>query len=325
MTRCLASVSILLLLSSSILVAQEKSNCDLEVRVRTPDERMITTPIEVQVLSPQGVVGKLQVVGGEPAHFSVASGRTYRLVASGSGFETVTTNYFTINALENSHQETIQVKPDANQPGESQAGSPVSVSEMSIPKKAGAEMKKGLDAYSKGEMVKASEQFEKAAAEYPHYARAYEMLGVLAMKQSDRVKARDFFSKSMEADATFVPAYVDAARMDLQEQQYAAAESLLTKAISLNPSSPEAVAMLATTEFANKEYEKALADVERTHALRGHEQFAEVHVMAGKVLRMQNRPEAAIAQFQLFLKEKPASPESEAIRNAIASLQSPHR
>src|SRR5579863_4038597 len=136
MTRCLASVSILLLFAS-LLVAQEKTNCDLEVRVRTTDERNISTPVEVQVLSPQGVVAKVQVVGGEPAHFQVASGRTYRLAASGSGFETVTTNYFNINALENEHQETIHVKPDQNQPGESSPpGSSVSVSEMSIPRKA---------------------------------------------------------------------------------------------------------------------------------------------------------------------------------------------
>jgi Tfp pilus assembly protein PilF len=196
---------------------------------------------------------------------------------------------------------------------------------MSIPKKAGSEMKKGLEAYAKGDFEKASAQFEKAAVEYPHYARAYEMLGVIAIKKSDRTKARELFMQSNQSDATFAPAYIDLARMDLQDQHYADAESLLSKAITLNPSSPEAVAMMATTEFANKEYEKALADVERMHALRGHEQFAEVHVMAGKVLRMQNQPEAAIAQFELFLKEKPASTESESVRQAVASLQGRRR
>jgi outer membrane protein assembly factor BamD (BamD/ComL family) len=43
--------------------------------------------------------------------------------------------------------------------------------------------------------------------------------------------------------------------------------------------------------------------------------------MAGKVLRMQNRREAAIAQFQLFLKEKPNSPQAESARQALASLE----
>jgi hypothetical protein len=85
---------------------------------------------------------------------------------------------------------------------------------------------------------------------------------------------------------------------------------------------PDALALLATTEFANKEYDRALADVQRTHALPNHQSFAEVHLMAGKVLRMQNHPNAAIAQFQLFLIEKPGSPQAESVRALLASLQS---
>ena len=109
--------------------------------------------------------------------------------------------------------------------------------------------------------------------------------------------------------------------MHLQDQDYAASESLLAKAMSVNPSMPDVLALLATTEFANKEYDKALDDVRRTHALPNHQQFAEVHLMAGKVLRMQNRLDAAIAQFQLFLVEKPDSPQGESVRQTLASLR----
>jgi tetratricopeptide (TPR) repeat protein len=215
------------------------------------------------------------------------------------------------------------VKPKSqNQAGESTPGpSTISVSEMNIPKKASDEMNKGLNEYSKGDTEKAAAHFEKALTEYPGYARAYHMLGVIAIKGSDRIKARELFAKAMQVDGTFVPAYVDLARMDVQDQDHARSESLLAKAIAMNPSLPDAVALLATTEFANKEYAKALADVQRTHALHNHEQFAEVHLMAGKVLRMQNRANAAIEQFQLFLMEKPDSPQAESVRQDIASLE----
>lgn len=308
---------------SPFLVAQTESrgNCELSVSVRTSDERSIETAIQVEVLSPQGVIATVYIVGAEPAQFRVENGRTYRLTVSGKGLETITTPYFEINPLEKIHTETVHVKPE-KPGGESIPGSiTISVSEMSIPKKASAEMNKGLDAYSKGNMEKAAAHFEKAIAEYSHYARAYDMLGLIAIKGSNRIKAREWFSKSIQADAAFLPAYVDLARMDLQDQDYAQSESLLAKVIAVNPSMPDAVALLATTEFANKEYDKALVDVQRTHALRNHEQFAEVHIMAGKVLRMQNRPEAAIAQFQLFLKEKPDSPQRESVREALASLK----
>lgn len=310
---------------SPILAAQAGTggNCDLLVRVRTSDERSIESPLQVDLLGPSGWLATVHIVGAEPAQFRVDNGRTYRLTVSGNGVETITTSYFGINALEMSHTETVLVKPqqDALAGALAPSSSTISVSEMSIPKKAKAEMNKGLEAYSKGNLEDAAAHFEKAVAEYSRYARAYDMLGVIAIKGADRPKAKELFVKSIQADDSFVPAYVDLARMDLQDQNYADSESLLTKAIAVNPFLPEAFALLASTEFANKEYNKALADVQRTHALHNHEQFAEVHIMAAKALSVQNHREAAIAQFQLFLTEKPDSSEADGVRKALAALQ----
>jgi tetratricopeptide (TPR) repeat protein len=325
MSQRLAFLLVLSVLSW-LLAAQTDSrdNCQLSVRVSSTDERSIQGQIQLQLLSPQGVVvATAHILGGDTAQFQVTNGRTYRLTVSGGGIETITTSFFDINELERMHSESVHVKPEKHkEAGESTTGSPtISVSEMNIPKKARGEMDKGLDAYSKGDLEKAAAHFEKAIVEYPHYARAYDMLGAIAIKNSNRSKAREFFSQSIQADAAFVAAYIDLARMDLQEQQYAESESLLTKAIAVNPSVPDAVALLATTEFANKEYDKALVDVQRTHALANHEQFAEVHIMAGKVLRMQNHPGAAVAQFELFLIEKPDNPEGQSVRRAITALR----
>lgn len=328
MTRCLASVLIPLALSSFLLAqADSRGDCELVVRVRTANDHGIEAPIQVQVLSPQGAIASAHVSGGEPARFQVANGKTYRLTVSGTGIEPVTTAYFEINPLEPEHTETVQVKftnEKSADPTSSESPT-VSVSDLKVPKKASGELKKGMDAYSRGELKTATAHFEKAIAEYPQYARAYDMLGVIAIKGTDRGNAREQFSKSIQVDSTFVPAYVDLARMELQDQNYTASESLLSKAIAANPSSPEAVALLATTEFANKEYDKALADVQRTHALRNHEQFAEVHIMAGKVLSLQNHPEAAVTQFELFLKEKPDSPEGQNVRRMLSSLNARQR
>ena len=310
---------------SRFVVAQQQAesgaNCDLSVSVRTSDERSIDAPFQVEVHSARGLLATVHIFGSEPAQFRVQNGKTYRLRVVGNGFETVTTAYFEINPLEMIHTEIVRVKPE-KQNGESTSGSPsISVSEMNIPRQAKAEMNKGLDAYSKGDMEQAAAHFERAIAEYPRYARAYDKLGAIAMKSSDRAKARELFGKSIQADDAFLPAYVDLARLDLQEQDYAGSESLLAKALTLNPSMVEATALIATTEFANKEYDKALAEVQRTHGLPNHEQFAEVHIMAGKVLALQNHRGAAVEQFQLFLIEKPDSPQGESVRKAIADLE----
>ena len=51
----------------------------------------------------------------------------------------------------------------------------------------------------------------------------------------------------------------------------------------------------------NKEYDKALVDARRTHSLPNHEQFADVHLLACKILEMENQAPAAIVEYQLFL------------------------
>jgi len=318
---------LVLLVLSPFAAAQQQAesgaNCDLSVSVRTSDERSIDAPFQVEVHSARGLLATVHIFGSEPAQFRVQNGKTYRVRVVGNGFEAVTTAYFEINPLEMIHTETVHVKPTKEKPnGESIPGSPsISVSEMNIPKQAKAEMNKGLEAYSKGDMERAAAHFEKAIAEYPRYARAYDKLGAIAMKSSERAKARELFGKSMRADDAFLPAYVDLARMDLQDRDYAGSEALLAKALTLNPSMVEATALIATTEFANKEYDKALADVQRTHGLPNHEQFAEVHIMAGKVLALQNHRGAAMEQFQLFLIEKPDSPQGESVRKAIAEIE----
>lgn len=324
MRRSLMSVLAVLAFSTS-LAAQSGPNkdCALTIRVRTMDERSVATLVQVQLLTTEDiVVGTRSLNNGEPAEFQVGNGQTYRLSITGNGIEPVNT-YFEINPLEPSHTEIIHVAPDLkNVPGKTaQGAASVSVSELMIPTKAGAEMKKGLAAYTKGDMEKASAQFQKAVAAYPRYARAYDLLGVIAIRKPDRAKAREFFSKSIQVDNTYAPAYVDLARMDFQDKEYTETEALLQKAISMNPSMPDAMALLAASEFSNKEYDKALADVQRMHALQNHEQFAEVHLMAGRVLRMQHHPQQAIEQFQLFLAEKPKSPEAEGTRRAIAQLE----
>jgi tetratricopeptide (TPR) repeat protein len=323
MIRSLACVLVLLMLSFAAPTQSKDSNCDLSVRVVTRDERGVEGQIQVEVLSREGTtIATVHVNGEEPVQFRVANGNSYGLRVSGAGIKTVTTPHFEIIPLELAHSEIVYVQPEnQTETTDSKPAGTISVSEMNIPKRASSEMNKGLEAFNKGDMEKAAIHFEKAAADYPQYARAYDNLGVIAVKSSNRVKARELFLKSIQVDDKFAPAYVNLARMDLQDKNYAESESLLNKVLAVNPLLAEALALLAGTEFANKEYEKALVDVERAHALPNHEQFAEVHIMAGKVLAMQNHPEAAMAQFQLFLTEKPDSPETESVRKQLATLK----
>src|SRR3569623_3598262 len=96
----LTLISLLVLCSSPLGSQQDtKQNCDLLVRVRTMDERSLETPVQVQVLAPQGLITTANVVGDQTIHFKVSSGKTYRLNVTGTGIQTVTTPYFDVEPL----------------------------------------------------------------------------------------------------------------------------------------------------------------------------------------------------------------------------------
>ena len=304
---------------------QSESTCDLSVRVRNSQDRSFDTPVQVELLSAQGTPMMAVHVNGEtPAQFQVMPGATFKVRVSGIGVETTTSDSIYVYAWERSHSETINVNtPDTAEKNKEASGSAptVSVAEMNAPPKAREELQKGTDAFLKGDLKKAQEHYEKAAAIYPQYARAYTDLGVIAIKQGDRAKAREMFSKSISVDEGFLPGYVDLARMEFQDRNYQQSEKLLQKVMSVNPSIPDALALLASTEFMNKEYDKALTDAQRTHRLPNHEQFADIHLVAGQVYQMKGRQQDAIAEYQLFLKESPNSPRVPSVQKQVAQLQ----
>jgi tetratricopeptide (TPR) repeat protein len=304
---------------------QSETPCDLSVRVRNSQDRTFDTPIQVELLSPQGTpIMAVHVIGEAPAQFQVMPGNTFKVRVSGIGVETTTSESIYIYDWERSHTETVNVSTlETKEQKKTASGSSptVSVAEMNAPPKARDELQKGTDAFLKGDLKKAQEHSEKAAAIYPQYARAYTDLGVIAIKQGDRARAREMFSKSISVDEGFLPGYVNLARMDFQDRNYQESETLLQKVMAVNPSIPDALALLASTEYMNKEYDKALADAQRTHRLPNHEQFADIHLVAGQVYEMKNRQQDAIAEYQLFLKESPNSPRVPSVQKQLAQLQ----
>ncbi|HLH07846.1 MAG TPA: tetratricopeptide repeat protein [Terriglobales bacterium] len=313
------------LTTGAIAQRRNESLCDLNIRVRTTNERNYDTPVQVELLSQQGIPVSVRFTSGAgAADFMVASGNIYRVRVSGNDIETFTSGDIEILPREEAHMETVNVtmRKSSNEQTVANGAAPtVSLSEMNVPPKARAELQKGADALNKGDMKKAQQQFEKATVVYPQYARAYVDLGVVAIREGDRARAKECFAKAVQVDDKFLPGYVDLARMDYQDHNYSEAESLLQKVMALNPSMPDAVSLLATVEFMNKEYDKALVDAQRTHTLPGHEEFADVHLIAGKVLEMQGHAQEAIAEYQLFLKENPNSPRVAMVRQEVAQIE----
>jgi Tfp pilus assembly protein PilF len=144
---------------------------------------------------------------------------------------------------------------------------------------------------------------------------------VIAAKSGDRAKARSLYTKAIEIDEKFMPAYVQLVRLDIQEKNYTQAETLLHKVMLFYPEMPDLIALLAGAEYGNREYASALADAQRVHTLPHHEKVADVHLLAAEILEMKNRNQEAVAEYRLYLTEVPNSPQAKAVQQAITDLE----
>jgi Flp pilus assembly protein TadD len=313
---------VLLALAFPVLVLAQFATCELTVHVRTMEDRDLNGRVQVEIFAPEGTpvsTGQTNVDG--TVSFQVSSGVTYKARVSGQIIETTTVEFHILGG-DQTHTENINVKTISPAAAQPQGGTPtISLADMNVPAKAKDEFQKGIEAFEKGDMAKAQQRFEKAISIYPQYAQAYVNLGIVAAKTGDRTKARSLLSKSIEIDDKFVPGYVALARLDLQEKNYVQAESSLRKVMLLNPSIADVVALLASAEYGNKEYDQALADAQRVETLPHHEQFANMHLLAAQILEMQSRPQDALAEYRLFLKEDPSSPQVKQVQQAVTDLE----
>ena len=259
------------------------------------------------------------------ARFDQVPAGFYHVEVQGEGIEKTEGSEFEILDMEGAHTETVRAKPamDANAGAKTPpAGNgTVSATELKIPEKAQKEFDKGMDAFAAGDNKKAEESFNKAIKEYPKYANAYSNLGVLYIKLGQQAKAKEAFNKAVTVDSKFVPGYVNLARLSFAAHSYPETENTVNKALEISPDNLDALALLATAEYMNKENDKALANVRHIHSLPGHEPFSGVHLLAAQILMEENERDQAIDQYIAFLQESPNDLRVPEVRKTLAQMK----
>jgi tetratricopeptide (TPR) repeat protein len=253
--------------------------------------------------------------------FHAVTPGSYHLKLDGPNIEDQTTDRFDIGYQERMHSEWVHLTPKktAAENGIGQ-GPMVSATELNCPPKARAEMEKGMEAFTKGDLKKAEERLRKAIEIYPKYARAWNNLGVVLMKANNEAGAREAWQKAIEADDKFASSYLNLARLAMREKKTAEAEAYIAKALAPDPNNPEALTLLAREELATQQYDKAISNAHRVHAVP-HEHYPEVHLIAGEALLDENKGDEAFKEFDLYLKEDPDSPNAAQVRTAMAQIQ----
>jgi Putative Zn-dependent protease, contains TPR repeats len=197
------------------------------------------------------------------------------------------------------------------------ASSDLRVINANIPVDAQDEYQKGralLYGQNKGSATDATKSLEKAVAIYPKYLEAQILLGLTYMDMQSWSKAEKPLLAAIEINPEASTAYFALGEVYRQEKKYTQGEEILLRAFKLNTNAPQGHLTLAQIYWERaplssnelqfrKDAEAAWKEVSR--ALQLDPNLAEAHLLAGNMLLRARRAEAALAQFEQYMKLKP--------------------
>ncbi len=287
-----------------------------------PDDRAPTAQLKVGLIGSGNQVAETYTNDHGQAQFWNVGIGTYLLSVSGSGIQTTTSEMFEVDSGRGTQSIFVRVKPAENVDSTTVKGQSamIAANDLKVSKKASQAFDKATKLIAKQQYQQAIDQLNKALTLYPSYAEAYNNLAVLYARLGDTAKERDALHKATVANDHFAPAFVNLARMEMKEHNFAAAEADLTKAVTADPTDVRTLALLAQAQLLDVHYEDAIASARKVHSLP-HKSYALVHYVAARACERLHRLSEAVSELTLFLKEEPAGERANAARQEMAALQ----
>jgi tetratricopeptide (TPR) repeat protein len=242
---------------------------------------------------------------------------------SGQSIESAVSEMFEVDPRRTTQSILVRVKPAAQIDegnGTTGGGSTVSAGDLRVPEPASREFDKATKLIAKQQWQKAIDQLNRALVLYPAYAEAYTNLGVVYARLGDSEKEREALKKAIAANDHFAPAFVNLARMEIKEHNFAAAETHLHQASSSDPADLQTLALLAQVQLLNHHYEDAIASAGKVHNM-SHGSYPLVHYVAARACERLNLLSEAVSELKLFLAEEPSGPRSSAALQELAAIQ----
>ncbi len=246
----------------------------------------------------------------------------YHVEVSGDGIQTTESDTFEVDNRKVSQSQYVvvrRVEESGPRPVSSHSGM-ISANDLNVPPKAAKELDKANEAMAMQNWKKAKEHLDKALVLYPQYATAYNNLGVLYAKTGDIPHEEEALKKAIALDDHFGPAMLNYGKLCLMQKNFPQAETMLQRSASVDPANVEALFLLADAEYMNRHFEAAILSARQVHTAREHPSF--VHYIAARAYQQQNQQQAALGEFQAFLKEEPKGPRADHVRGDIARIQS---
>ncbi len=182
----------------------------------------------------------------------------------------------------------------------------VSANALKIPGKAEKEFNRGSKDLEAKKLPEAQQHFQKAIEFYPKYDAAYNGLGATLVAMGDIEGGRKAFEKSVEVNDKFASGFRNLAMIAAQQKDFLKASTLLERSLSLEPMNVEALSRLAQYDYVLGKDTEVPDLARKVHSLP-HKGQELAHYAAASSLERLNKPDEAIGEYTLFLKEAPDS------------------
>jgi Flp pilus assembly protein TadD len=197
----------------------------------------------------------------------------------------------------------------------------ISVKELGVPSNAAKEFEKASRLIARQDWAKATERLQKGLALYPNYAIGYNNLGAVYSYLGNNAQAREALQQAIRLDARLAPAYVNLGRLSFLEKDYSAAESLLSRAVSLAPAENAGeLFLLAYSQLTDHHLDQALQTSRQAHSVKLNH-HAYLHLVAANAYEQQAKIADSMSELEAYLSEEPNGIRSEKVRQVLATFQ----
>ncbi|HEY7404184.1 MAG TPA: tetratricopeptide repeat protein [Candidatus Angelobacter sp.] len=225
---------------------------------------------------------------------------------------------WSLNGL--AQESSSQATRDASSPNAKATPTPPeSRKRRSIPEVEEA-MNKGEDLLFKKHEARASvEEFKRAIKLDPFYGQAYMLLGLARMQLGEWSDAQWAFEEAAKVEPGNAKAYLGAGSALNEQKDYAGAQKALQQSLELRPDSAEAHYEMARSLWGQDKWQAAEPHVRQ--AIELNKDYAGPHVLMGNIYLQREDPEAALKEFQEYLRLDPQGSLAPSVKEIIAQIK----
>lgn len=197
----------------------------------------------------------------------------------------------------------------------------VSVAELQVPKQARKAARQASEALAERDFPKAEKCIEKALAEYPRYAKALALRGIVRLDQGKPEEAREALEQAVETDPNYPMAYFALGAAYNALSRFDDAQRVLDRGLRIQPGSWQGYFELGKANLGRGRPQDALRELNRAQRL-APDDFALLHVVKAHANLMLENYTEATAELKLYLRRDPDGPNAKYARDALEKVRS---